>query len=424
MAISKNSLRFPALRCHIGSWVYYVATMPLSQVAARVHRFSEELYPKNLDYVMQRALEPRVADIAHYLTSQPDRFFNAIVVAVIGGGPRWWSVTVPSDERFPEFNEEFSDTLGVLELTGGERMFAVDGQHRVEAIRRAVDAHEELGAEELAVIFVSHGETQEAATKTRRMFVTLNKYPKAVGRGYVVAMDEDDAFAITTRRLLGEYEGLNRVHYIGTRTAKAIVQFQKVADLQRTNQYSLTSIVTLYDITLNVSTAPGQTKKPLQRFRPEPDVIERFYDQNVRFWDTLRRSVPEINEVLRSNPADEAVGRLGVRHPGGGNVLFRPAGQRAFSKATQHMVARGRTIEDAVKRLADIPMELVEDPWRDTLWDSSASKMKAQGYRLHTNLFLHMANEEVDNPKYDLLDEYRKAVGDVQASLPAVTRRR
>ena len=422
---NNGSLKLPALRCHMGSWVYYVATIPLAEVAARVRRYSEERYPKNLDYVMQRALEPRVGDIAQYLARQPDRFFNAIVVGVVGGGPRWWRVTVPSDNSFPQFDEEFGDTLGVLELTGGERMFAIDGQHRVEAIRRAVAEREEIGDEELAVIFVSHKETAEAVQKTRRMFVTLNKYAKAPGRGYEIAMDEDDAFAITTRKLMAEYDGLNRVHHVGARgEAKAIVQFQTVADLQRNNQHSLTSIMTLYDITVNVSTFPGQTKKDLQRYRSEPDVIEEFYARNVRFWDALRSSVPEIDAILQSDPATDPVEALGVRHEAGGHVLFRPAGQKAFSKAAQFVMASGSTIEDSVRQVSDIPMQLVDRPWLGTLWDSLAQKMKPQAYRLHYTLFLYMAGEHVDSPKYDLLDEYRKATGDERASLPSVTARR
>ena len=76
-------------------------------------------------------------------------------------------------------------------------------------------------------------------------------------------------------------------------------------------------------------------------------------------------------------------------------------------------------MEDAVKKLAATQLELTEPPWRDTLWDSSANKMKPQASRLHYNLFLHMVGESVDFANYDLQDNYRKAVGDEQATLPA-----
>jgi len=84
----------------------------------------------------------------------------------------------------------------------------------------------------------------------------------------------------------------------------------------------------------------------------------------------------------------------------------------------QHMVARGESIEDAVLVLADTRMSLAEAPWLGTLWDAGTSRMLPRASRLHYNLFLSMAGQEVDNPVYDLLDAYRKALNDVDADLP------
>jgi hypothetical protein len=164
---------------------------------------------------------------------------------------------------------------------------------------------------------------------------------------------------------------------------------------------------------------PGAKKKDLQRFRPDSEVIDRFYDRNVRFWDALREAVPELARLFMLEPANDPVGQLGLRRMDGGHVLFRPAGQKAFSRATQTLIARGAVIEEAVNELVRVPMVLAEPPWRDTMWDPAARKMKTSGYRLHSNLFLHMIDQAVDSPKYDLRYEFGRAIGDVHAELPA-----
>lgn len=419
MTTGDQTRRYPALRCQMGSWVYYVTAMPMSDIAERVGRYSEERYPENLDYVMQRALEPRINQIANYLIRSEDRFFNAIVVGVIGGPPKWWSVGLADSTPLdvPRLDARDEGVLGILELVGSERMFAIDGQHRVQAINRATNAYPELGDEEMAVIFVAHRDNAGGIEKTRRLFVTLNKYAKAPGRGYTIAMDEDDAFAITTRRVMGEYDGLNRVFHEG-KTAKALVQFQTGPELQTSNGYSITSIVTLYDITVNVSVPAGAKKSDLQRFRPSPEVIDGFYEKQVRFWDAVREGVPELDTVMRSDPADELTRKSGFRDEDGGHTLFRPAGQKAFSRAVQIMVTRGMSIESAVRKLTKSPMDLNGFPWAGTLWNPVAKKMMSSGFRLHTNLFLYLAEQPVDSEKYDLLEQYRRVLNDEAAELP------
>ena len=47
-------------------------------------------------------------------------------------------------------------SLGILRLSGEETLFAIDGQHRVQGIKKALEENTELKREEVSVIFVSH----------------------------------------------------------------------------------------------------------------------------------------------------------------------------------------------------------------------------------------------------------------------------
>src|ERR1019366_4366533 len=93
----------------------------------------------------------------------------------------------------------------IIAFDGSEKLFAVDGQHRVVGIQRAVAAKEALGDEEVCVIFVGHSNDRVGLQRTRRLFTTLNRYAKPVNKTEIIALDEDAAVAIVTRRLLESY---------------------------------------------------------------------------------------------------------------------------------------------------------------------------------------------------------------------------
>ena len=56
--------------------------------------------------------------------------------------------SVLSSEGLPRYVE---GALGLLVLEGTERLFAIDGQHRVVGIREAVESDPDIGKEEMVV---------------------------------------------------------------------------------------------------------------------------------------------------------------------------------------------------------------------------------------------------------------------------------
>lgn len=111
-------MKIPAIRAHIGDWVYYIATMRFKDVSKYVKRVDNELHKSDLlKQMLQRSITNNYKSIAHYIETQEERFFNALVLAVYDGVPTWHEVRLEYDDGSEFYN------LGVLELSGDEKSF-------------------------------------------------------------------------------------------------------------------------------------------------------------------------------------------------------------------------------------------------------------------------------------------------------------
>ena len=211
---------YPALRSRMGTWDYYVVKMSANELSQNVKYASEVHDDRTLDKAIQRALdESRVKkDIVEYLKRQPNRFFSAIVVAALAGNPKFHAVEVTADPRFTLFRDDsrLNEAFGVLQFDGTQKYYALDGQHRLSAIKTLLEQNssyignvpENFENDEISVIVVVPSETDSDETfmqKYRRLFSNLNRYAKSTDQATNIIMDEDDTFAILTRRLITDH---------------------------------------------------------------------------------------------------------------------------------------------------------------------------------------------------------------------------
>ena len=148
-------LSVPSLRARMGDWVYYIGILRMYDIAKRISVAEEIHSSKSLRDLLQRQLTDRSSEISKYLHSQRQRFFNAIVVGTYGGNPKWGELVISDKKLALKLPDYIEGTLGVLTLDGSEKLFAIDGQHRVSGIRQAVKDDPSLLEEEVCVIFVS-----------------------------------------------------------------------------------------------------------------------------------------------------------------------------------------------------------------------------------------------------------------------------
>lgn len=187
----------------MGDWVYYPMLMKFKDIAERV-KIAEEIYQsKTLSEMVQREIKrKRGKEIKDYLLKQEQRFFNSLIVAIYEGDPSWHEITrIESNNQLnsENFPEDVVAGIGILSLNGEEKLFTLDGQHRLIGIREAVAENPELGEDELSIILIAHRTDAKGVERSQRLFTTLNRKATPVSKGETIALDENDAMAITVR---------------------------------------------------------------------------------------------------------------------------------------------------------------------------------------------------------------------------------
>lgn len=411
-------LVLPALRGVMGNRAYYSCLMTLRELASRVNYAKDIHTNKSLSDMIQRALEDkRSKEIATYLQDRSDRFFNSLVIAVYDGEPKWQPLSNVKSRYITqkplELNEETIESVGFLTLRGDERLFALDGQHRLAGIKRAIRGQMVESEEEVSVIFLGHKNTLDGLATTRRLFTTLNKTARPVSKNAVIALDEDDVMAICVRHLIEHtsfFQGTN-------------VAFVASSNMPPSNRISLTTVNNLYDVLgILFSRARTDIRRPqstLKRERPDDPVLEKYFDLAERFFVALETDMEELNEYFNSDDRRSVVDRY--RGSEGGSVLFRPVGLEIFT----HVIARlseHRSLEEAVRHAARLPRALVKAPYADLMWDGNTRTVSSAHRSLVRDLLLYMAGWGSGPSKDKLLERYRRTIGDLDCDLPEVIR--
>ena len=225
-------MKIPAIRAKIGIWVYYIANLTFEQIGKYVQKVDKELHNSTvLREMLQRSISNNYKQIATYISQQEERFFNSLVLAVYDGDPQWHEVQLDFGE-----DEEYHD-IGLLELTGKEKIFPVDGQHRVEGIKHVLCETQDFNNEKIPVIFIGHKNDDSDMKRARRLCSTLNRYAKPVSKRDIIALDEDDAVAIISRELIENHPLFENDRILDSKS-KAIPE---------NNNTAFTTIITFYE---------------------------------------------------------------------------------------------------------------------------------------------------------------------------------
>jgi DNA sulfur modification protein DndB len=396
----KKKLFIPALRGIFGDWVYYSCLVPATVIAERVN-YAKELHSNTkLSELIQRELRKgRGIEIASYLQTD-ERFFNSLVIAVYGSSPRWYEFTVESQNKLVSIEdvpETALHSVGLLCLDGTEKLFALDGQHRLAGIK-TLFAKGQLMDDQMSVILVGHSNTRKGLEKTRRLFTTLNKTAIPVSKGERIALDENDVMAIVVRRLV-EYNA----DFGGDRIA-----YQPTNNLPQTDLKSLTTIGNLYDV-LGILFAKilrkGNLKK-LQFWRPDDSELDAFYQAACEFFALLREHIPELDQYFRAKNFPAVVRKY--RGDFGGSIVFRPIGLAILTEAIG-ILSRKYALDDCVSLVSKVPRTLAEEPFADVLWDTSSRVIISKSRVMARTLILFMLGEQKASEK--LRKGYAAALG-------------
>ena len=408
-----DKLYLPSLRGNLGDWIYYACIMKIKDVSARI-TFAHELHEsKNLSELIQREInKKRGKKIQDYLIHNKERFFNSMIVAVYGGDPEWYEFgTLTSKNariQVEQIPKDIVSDIGILQFAGSEKLFALDGQHRLAGIKLAIGKNPQLGDEEISVIFIAHKNTVKGMQRSRRLFTVLNKTAKPVSKSEIIALDEDDTMAITVRRLIEK----------NPLFANDRIAYKATNNLPVNDQTSLTTIGNLYDVLfLLFNKIIYQTDKDkLKLNRLDDTELSKYYEAACEYFNELVKNFRSLKEYSGKN--FKRVVRKN-RTKNGGNLLFRPLGLTIVSEVASKLV-KNYPWKKAIQLISQLPQDLNHEPYKYVIWHPTKKIIINKGKTLTVKLLLHMLNEGRYNES-KLLDEYKKATGqqDTSISLPA-----
>ena len=384
---------YPAIKAQMGDWNYYIVRMKMREVAQEV-QLAQDIYDdRTLSEAIQRELgEKRVkSEIVGYLARRPDRFFSSIVVAAMDGEPSWHPVEMDPDVVPSIFSRSrtLKESFGVLSFGDDPKYYALDGQHRVAAIKLLESGEAELRPPEgfeddlLSVIVVLREEHDisegEWMQRYRRLFSSLNRYARPTDRDTNIIMDEDDLFAILTRRIITDHEFFQAP---GREKESFKVQ-TKGKNLTRGSNH-FTTLQTLYAMNeILLRTRRRETNwfedgsGIDKQFRPEEDFIDDCYQELSDYWDAILAAVP----ALRDKPLAMRQHLIEEDSEEQDHLFFWPIGQELLCQIIRDLLddefsdgcAGVQEMTEALSPVNQIPFELHDPPWRWLLLVTAAS---------------------------------------------------
>ncbi len=394
-------MKLPVIRGYIGDWAYYTGVMRFKDVAKLVEPSVQKFCnPSCLSDLLQRNLTENYMSIKDYILNDKQRFFNAIVLAIYDGTPKW--LEVEFDDEFETFNN-----VGFLSLDENIRIFPVDGQHRVKGIIEAISENEDIEDEMIPVIIIGHKDDTEGKRRTRKLFSTLNRRAKPVGNNYEIALDEDDLAAIVTRELIEEcalFQGKRLCNNKGKQIpVNNVDAFTSLIALYQCNDFLLKSKLGMKD----------KEYKNSKLYRPDDTVIKENQEFIISYWESFIHNISVVNAYMHKNEDYAKEYRSSL----GGNLLFRPIGLIEFVKASYCISERdGISIEEALQRLNKVPVDIANRPWKGIVWDGKKIITRVNLKLLNFLILFTENNENLNESDRNKMVEYFMAATGFEGS--------
>jgi DNA sulfur modification protein DndB len=391
-----NKTIIPAFRAQVGDWDYFLCLMKYAEVD-RAIRFAYELgNNQDLGTMIQRGITARTGEIRDYLLKNKHHFLGSLVVASVGGNPTYTPVEmVDAEGLLTDVDREF----GVLTFDGSHMFFALDGQHRLKAIKDAITQDQGLRNDDIGVIIVPHYNDEQGRQRTRRLFTNINRNARATSAQENIALDEDDGFAILTRRVIEEHPYLSRSGVVQVFTKQGTAGEITLAGRSiNVTSPAWTTIGVLYDVLKQLGHDLDASMMDRDH-RATDQVLDDSYAVLTKRIDELMKASGDVRARMNA-----ATSTRDVRSPKGkeaeGHPFMRPVVQVAVARAVRHLVLEQKdlTWDEALKRLSALDWRMGAPPWSAVFAEDAtkpgAGKMAAgKGFSelLDALLLVHVA---------------------------------
>lgn len=394
-----------AMKGRLGSTDYFILAMKAKELVEKA------IIPSEMEGWENLTLEEREqrdisykrvkSQIAPYLAKDKDRFFGAIILTARKFDPsNFEPIADVATKGLPNLYKTQARLMGFLTFTGEEVLIPLDGQHRLKAIKFAIEGTDErskkiedfvpnsdLASEDVTVILIPYD-----PKKSRKIFTKVNRYAKPTTTGQNLVTDDDDIIAVLSRTIA------NDMSIIGADLVK-----YKSNTLNDKERY-FTTLATLAECNLAILTANFATIIERQQL-PDIDKIRLYEDKVVSVWKHLVENIEIFSMMLEDKDKSGDDRRRELRED---YLLAKPIPQvclvTAFARLT-NLPRNKLTFDEATDKLNKITW-LKKDP----LWDRllvSGNKIITKNAKIATDILCYIAGQPLDGEQErDLLNRY------------------
>ncbi len=412
-----------AIKGKLGTTEYYVITMKAGEVVSniRIPKDIEGWDDLDIEQRYQREInDTRVKNfIAPYLATDKDRFFGSLLVTMQNSDNIVFEPLTDVATRLPVAYKTPALGAGFLTLTGAETMFPIDGQHRLRALKYAIDgkdssgkdipnlhASSELAQEDVVIIlFKFNTET------SRKIFTKVNKYAKPTTKAQNLITDDDDVVAVITRKIANEVLDARMVNFKNNTLNNKSVEF--------------TTLATLYEcVGAIIDANHGKVDRAIRPDRQK----ERLYLESARNeFTALVDHIEHFKTILTHTNEDGDERRKELRTQ---ILLAKPIVQlclvKAFMQIKRGKTEDGRTPsnEEIFNGLNSINWSVNETAWQKILMNGQRIMSGKGTIKLATDFIVYFSGFMLKDEQKKLLEQYKSAFLEEQQegidSLPAL----
>jgi DNA sulfur modification protein DndB len=424
---------FPAIRGRMGDTDYFQVTTRAKDLAAVAVPASEltEWQQWTIGERFQRdiAVKRVQEELVPYLVRSKDRFFGSLIILVFDPDVFEFESLEAAPVKVPAAYRELIPRMGFLTINGG-RLVALDGQHRLVALREIVagrveaegDYRDAIADDELCVVVVRH----ESLEKTRRIFNKVNRHARPTTTTDNIITSEDDGYAIVARWLVETDPPLGLEE-----PAPPLALFDKngepLVEWRSTNlpQYTtkITTLSAVYQSVEAILDSHGLTQfdEKHRVNRPSNDELEQAYTWSATWWTAVLDGLPPFQLAIEHPWRIPDLRRYGEKW----SLLFRPIAQVALFRGLGFAAAAGVGLEEAVDRAVKINWRADAGFWVDTIIRSNGRMVaNNQSIRLAGRIIGYlvagskMSSTQVDRLRNDYAAARGVSVGSRYARLP------
>lgn len=277
-------MKVPALKGRLGGVDFFTIVVSLGKLS----RYIEDTDPNLPTKLRQnrRARPARYAEIARYIIENPDEYrFSAITCTYGKEGtskPLAWR---PADPDAPEGSPH--QMIGELTLDQGDPLIIVDGQHRLGAIRKAIEKEPDLRNESIALVLFPYLDIKA----NQQLFSDLNRTAKKTSKSLDVFFNHREALNRVVQKVVEKvYVFKDRVDVENVSAAKS-----------STNVFTLAGVYQASKPMAKAASIAGLAQDELEAGNEQDELKARIEAEYVDFlvdaWEFIAEQFPEWGRV-------------------------------------------------------------------------------------------------------------------------------